>query len=586
MINFDSLLLKALIKEIKPILTGGRIRKIRQPSKHEILLAIRSAGQNYNLYVCVDPKYPHVCLLSPEGEALRNFEIPQKPPMFCMLLRKHMEGRKINSAEQPGFERILEIKFAGRSELGEEMPMTLSCEFMGKYGNIVLYNDETNIIKGCAHSVGSEKSRVRELAGGLPYIYPPKQNKYDLNQISEEEFVGFIKSSDISINMNLNKNFGFISKALAGELCDFTGINPTENSNFIPHEKISELYSLLKETVSLNNINLSISGDKKLYSLISLDNLQSRQCFDSVNLMTDMYFGHHVNEDLFSRLKSYISKIVDKELKKQKKRLEEGLNPDNFNEKRDKYRKYADIIMANLYNIKKGTESAELENLFDENKIINIPLDKKLSAEANAGKYYKLYTKAKNAARYARESAEKIQTEINYPESIKESINYAVLLSDLKQIELELISQELIKPGKRQIQKKGNPEKPELTEFISSDGFKILLGKNNKQNDFLLKIASPEDIWLHARDIPGSHVLVKVPKNIGEIAETTLYQAACIAAYYSRARESLNIPVIRTKKKFVKKPSGAKPGFVTYTHEKTLFVNPEKEKLPSLKIPD
>ena len=177
MINFDSLSLKALISEIEPILTEGRVQKVQQPSKHELLLTVRALRQTHKLYICVDPKYPHVALLSTEGEKLRDIGIPQKPPMFCMLLRKHMEGAKINAVEQPNFERILEIKFDSYNELGERTPMILSCEFMGKHGNIILYSYETNVIQGCAHSVSHEKSRERELAGGLPYIYPPKQNK-------------------------------------------------------------------------------------------------------------------------------------------------------------------------------------------------------------------------------------------------------------------------------------------------------------------------------------------------------------------------------------------------------------------------
>lgn len=569
MINFDSLSLKALITELEPVLTEGRVQKVQQPSKQEVLISIRALGKMHKLYICTDPKYPHVALLSREGEKLRDIEIPQKPPMFCMLLRKYMEGAKINTLIQPNFERILEIKFDGYGELGEKVPMILSCEFMGKHSNIILYNYETNVILGCAHPVSSEKSRERELAGGLPYIYPPKQKKYDLQQISKQDFLNLLSMKNIpSAPVWLNENFGYISLALATEICDFSGIN----------------YDLLMETINLKNTNPSISVDDRYFSIISLDKSIKRKYLDSVNSMIDLYFGYHIFKDKFTRLKNKILKIINKEIEKQKKQLSEYLKQLNCEEKQDKYRKYADIIMANLYNLKQGADYAELEDIYNENKIMRIPLDKMLSPNENAQKYYKLYAKTKNAAKHSKELAEKIQNEENYLESIKDSVNYAENLSDLKEIEQELMLQNIIKSNNIQPTKKEKQSKTELTKFISSDGFEILLGKNNKQNDFLLKIACPNDIWLHVQNIHGSHVLIKIPQNTQETPEATLHEAVYIAAYYSQARESSNVPVIFTKKKFVKKPSGSKPGFVIYTHEKTLWVNPEKEKLPRLNL--
>ena len=296
--------------------------------------------------------------------------------------------------------------------------------------------------------------------------------------------------------------------------------------------------------------------------------------------MIDLYFGYQVFNDKFSRLKNYLSGIIKKELKKQNIQFSQHLKTFDSNEKQEKYRQYADLIMANLYKITQGLEYIELENFFDANKIIKIPLDKMLSPNANAQKYYKLYNKGKNAAVHARELAEKIRQEIEYLESIRESINLAENLSDLKEIEQELISQNLIKSNNFKESKK---EKIKLTEFISSDGFNILVGKNNRQNEFLLKIANPEDIWLHTLNIPGSHVLIKMPQNVHEVPKITLHEAVYLAAYYSQARESSNVSVVYTRKKFVKKPSGSKPGFVIFTHEKTIVVNPDKNKLPALK---
>jgi predicted ribosome quality control (RQC) complex YloA/Tae2 family protein len=588
MINFDSLSLKALISEIEPILTEGRVQKVQQPSKNELLLTVRALRETRKLYICVDPKYPHAALLSAKGEELRNINIPQKPPMFCMLLRKHLEGCKINAVSSPNFDRILEIRFDSYSELGEKLPMVLACEFMGKYSNLILYTEQEKIIQGCAHFVSSEKSRERELAGGYTYVYPPKQNKIDLNSLSKQEFSARLKILDAPVNIWLNEKFGFISKALATEICNFLGIDTSENKiTAISQEKLSELYDLLIETVNFENINPSISRDKKVFSIIGVDKNIDWQRYNSVNEVIDLYFGYQVFNDKFSRLKNYVSKVLKGELKKLKGQLE-NIGEDEEKklakeEKMERYRQYGDIIMANLYKIANNAEFAEVENFFDENKIIKIPLDKMLSASENAQKYYKLYNKAKNAAVYAKELSDKIYTEIDYLEGIKESVNHAESLADLKEIEQELIAQNLIKSNGTPVSKKGKQETIKLTGFVSSDGFEILLGKNNKQNDFLLKIASPEDIWLHTQNIHGSHVLIKLPQNITEVSETALHEAVYIAAYYSQARESSNVPVVYTRKKFVKKPAGSKPGFVIFTHEKTLWVNPDESKLPALK---
>lgn len=580
MINFDSLSLKALISEIEPILTEGRVQKVQQPSKNVILLTIRALRQMHKLYICVDPKFPHVAVLSAEGEKLRNIEIPKKPPMFCMLLRKHMEGSKINAIVQPGFERILEIKFDSYDELGERVPMILACEFMGKHSNIILYNYETNIIQGCTHFVSHEKSRERELAGGYPYIYPPKQAKFNLSQISKEDFLQLAKIMDAPVNIWLNGKFGFISKALATEMCNFLEIKiEIDCVSAISQDKISKLYDMTINTINFENINPAISTDKKYFSIIGLDKSIEWQRFDSVNSMTDVYFGYAVFNDKFIRFKSYLAKIIKKELKKQKTQLNNHLKTINSGEKQEKYRQYADIIMANINNFKQGIEFAELENFFEENKIIKIPLDKMLSPVENAQKYYKLYNKNKIAVKYGIEFAEKLKKETDYLESINESINHAENLIDLKEIEQELIAQSLLKSNNI-TSKKELKEDIKLTEFISSDGFTILAGKNNKQNEFLLKIARSEDIWLHVQNMPGAHVLIKTPQNTDEIPESTLHDAVYIAAYYSQGKESSNVPVVYTKRRFVKKPSGAKPGFVIYSHEKTLWVNPEKEKLP------
>lgn len=581
MINFDSLTLKAFLNEIKPILVLGRVQKIQQPSKYEILLSIRSGGNNYKLYICVNPKYPHVSLVTEAGSEYREIEIPQKPLMFCMLLRKYMEGTKIREIYQPDYERILEIHFDGYNELGAKEPLILACEFMGKHSNVILYSYKNNVILGSAHVVGAEKSREREVACGMPYMYPPKQKKIDLLKINKEEFFKLVAAIPKSVNIWLNENFHNISLALANEFCKITEIN-TEKDKIIAinKEKIDNLYQLAIKTLKLENLNPSISVDNKLFSLIGLDPDIKWGKKISVNEMIDLYFSHKIYLGKFSELELELLKTVKKELKKQKTKYSRHLEYYEFRDKAEKYRQYADILMANINKTKTGMASIELENFFEENRLIIIPLDPAISPNANIQKYYKLYNKAKNAAKMSENLMIEIQNDINYIESIKISINQAESLSGLKEIKEELISQNILKYRQQQVKssEKSSKEFSSLTQFTSSDNYKIYLGKNNKQNDYLIsKIASPNDIWLHVQNMPGSHVLIKIPPENSEIPEATLHEAANIAAYYSSGRDSSNIPVIYTRRKFLKKPPASKPGYVTYSHEKTLFVNPDKD---------
>ena len=586
MINFDSLSLKALTKEIAPILTEGRVQKVQQPSRNELLLSIRSGGKNHKLYVSIDPKYPHLCFLSDQGEEYRHIEIPQKPPMFCMLLRKHMEGAKIRKVVQPEYERILEIHFDSYNEIGERASFVLSCELMGKHSNIIMYNYENNIIYGCAHNVSPEKSREREISGGMPYVYPPKQNKIDLLKLSESEFYNLASTIPSTMDIWLNEKFYNISLALAGELCKFLDIDIEKNRIIsIKKEKILALYQLAAKTLRLENLNPSISEDKKKFSLIGIEpdvkwqNHEFRLRNNNfVYEIIDQYFGFQVHKDKFERLKNSLLSSVKKELKKQKTRYLHHLNTADKEDKAEKYRQYADILMAKLNKIPLGSDFIELEDFFDNNNLIKINLDPLLSPSSNAQKYYKLYNKARNAAKFSEKILNQIKEDLDYLESIEISLKQAESMANLEEIQEELANQSIIKTPK--ISTKKQKEKMlNIDYYASSDGYKIYIGKNNKQNDYIIsKLASLNDLWLHAHNMPGSHVLIKVPPENLEIPENTLFEAAKLAAYFSQGRESSQVPVIYTRRRHIKKPPAAKPGFVTYSNEKTIFVNPDKLK--------
>lgn len=581
MINFDSLTLKALINEISPFLETGRVQKIQQPSRDKVILWIRAGSKSHKLFVCINPKYPHLCLLTEYGENYRNIEIPAKPPMFCMLLRKYMEGAKINAIRQPENERMLEIYFDSYNEIGERVPLVLACELMGKHSNIVLYNYDTNVIIGCAHNVGPEKSREREISGGLPYIYPPKQNKTDLLTLSDVEFYELAKNISMPMNSWLNEKFFNISLALANELCQIADIKIDKDKIIATNkENIINLYKTASKILKLDNITPIISKDNKLYSLIG-ENIQDKKLFNSVNEMVDLYFGYQMFKDVFFKLQKTLLVMVNKELKKEKSRYSEHTKTLEIEEKADKYKQIADILMANIHNIKEKQEKAELENFFDNCNIISIKLDPDLSPSANAQRYYKLYNKAKSAMNAANILISKSKKEIEYLEGIKESINISETMQELMQIKEELVSQGIINEVPEKNQKKAKKEDIQLTQF-EVQGFRIYLGKNNRQNDYLIsKIASTNDVWLHTHNIPGSHVLIKIKSEEKAVPDNIMLTAANIAACYSQGKDSSKVPVIYTMRKHLKKPPCARPGYVTYSHEKTIFIKPDLDLIPN-----
>lgn len=317
MINFDSLSLKAFILENEPVFSEGRVQKVQQPSRKDLILNIRALGKSHKLYISIDPKYPHLAFISKKGEEKRNIQIPQMPPMFCMLLRKHLEGAKIRAVKQPDNERILEIYFDSYGEIGERVPLVLAIELMGKHSNIVLYNYDTNVIIGCAHNIGPEKSKERELTGGLPYIYPPKLNKVDVSAIPKMHFYEMAKSIPIPLNEWLNKTFYNISLALANEICEFLEIETGKNRVIATEkQKILSLYDEIIKVMSFDHINPSISSDDKVFSLAALSSKTKWKNFESTNEMLDEYFGAFIYQDIIKREKATLLAVIKKEVKK------------------------------------------------------------------------------------------------------------------------------------------------------------------------------------------------------------------------------------------------------------------------------
>lgn len=561
MINIDSIALESFLKENKDFFTNAKVQKIQQPTRKELILHVRNAGASKKLYININPQFYHLAFMNKENEQRRSLKIPKQPPMFCMLLRKHMEGAKILRVSKPENERILELYFENYNEIGDRIEECLSIELMGKHSNVVLYNTDTNIIIGCAHNIGAEKSKERELAGGLPYIYPPKQNKKNLLVTKSASFIKTLQKSDVDIKRTLSENFFNLSQILAQEVCEKAQIPSQTMSAELKVEQMQILYIELFELLSKEQQIFFISKDFDKYSCIKNDGIQ----YDSPNELLDDYFSFHIEKFILNNLKTNLKNTVLKDLKKFKNNLKIQEKLLENKSKSKKYKLKADLIMANLYNLKEGDSKTILDN-FEGTEKIEIEFDENISLIENANKYYAKYNKAKRAYGIALEFYEKTLKDMEYCEELLFSIEISTNVCELNEIEREIHPEKTAPKGKEK-------ENQSIVQYIEINGFDVYIGKNNKQNDYIFsKISSPNDLWFHALNVPGAHILIKIPNEKSLPDNETLLKTAQLTKEYSSAKNSGKVSVIYTQKKYVKKPPSQKGGMVTYKNETEIVV--------------
>lgn len=557
MIKFDSLTLKAFINENTDYLKNSSVRKIQQPSRRELILHLRNNGINKKLYININPEFFHVCFL--ENVEKRGIIIPNAAPMFCMLLRKYILNCKISKVEQPNGERILELYFEYSDAIGETETLCLAIELMGKYSNIILYNKKTGIILGCAHNVGEEKSKVRELAGTLPYIYPEKQEKSDIMQTTETEFANNLDGNfdETSLSFTLSTEYDYLTIPLAKQAISKAVEKSSEDNQ---QEFLKNLYEILSKTIRLKTFAPSIKTDYSEFSLI--ENLKNFTTQNSVNAMIDKYFEYQQIQNILKQKKGKLSKILENKMKKVTKLSDIQKEKINLSEKADKYKQKADTLMMNLN--AEITPKMTLTNPYD-NTVIEIEPDINLTVIQNANKYYKLYKKMKTASEYAAKMIEETKETLA---SLDEQMFYVSIASNLDEIsELET---ELGITAAEQNKNKNKKHTVNL-ECHEIDGFKIYLGKNSIQNDYLLsKIAAPEDLWFHPSNMPGAHVILKKNNSKEIIPDKVLLQCAKLTKRFSKTQNDSRIPVIYTERKYIKK-ANSKIAFVTYKNEKEIY---------------
>lgn len=563
--SFDGLFTYCMTEELQ-VLTGGRITKIQQPGNHEIVLAVRSRGKTRKCLLSAHPSYARVHLTE------EPYDHPKEAPRFCMVLRKHLEGFFIEKIFQPGLERIITFRIRGRDEIGERKTKLLIAEIMGKHSNIILLDEQTGTIIDSIKHIPSSVNRHRTVLPGHRYLSPPEQHKKNPFEARPSEVEEALLPSSGSPAKALVSRFQGLSPLLAEEIVWQAKETGTIGSAFV--RAMERIRRKMLEP-------MLIKGDKKEYFyLFDLGHITGQRIpFPTLSALLDRYYFGKAERDRVKEIAGGLEKLIRNEIEKNKRKLQKLEETKKEAENLETYRLYGELLTANLYRMEKGMASIEVENYYETDlPTVTIPLQPEKSPSENAQLYFRKYEKAKNALKAVSEQTSRALEEIRYFESLLQQLESASP-ADIEEIREELEEQGYVrKKNQRQKNRKTEPPRPEI--YRSTDGTEILVGKNHKQNEYLtMKLAKKEDLWLHTKDIPGSHVVIRSP----EPSEQTILEAATIAAYFSKARHSASVPVDYTRVKYVKKPSGAKPGFVIYDHQKTVYVTPDVELIRALK---
>ena len=570
---FDGITTKSISYELQHSILGGKINKIFEPNKNEVLLSIYANGKNYALNICIDSNLYRIHLTT---NAKPN---PLNAPNFCMLLRKHLIGYKIKSiSSNDNLERIIKIELEGYNELNDLTTKYLIVELMGKHSNIILLNDKFFIIDSLRH-LDTLSNSYRDILPAHEYSYPEnnKNNFYTIK--SAEEFCNLILANNVTNLTNfLVSYFTGFSKPFIKNIILKQNISNTEFSKG-DILNIYEYLSKILNNLDSNEISLIKYSNEKGKLDYVIDLVPKSSYLDINFYIDDFYYKKETNNNYVS-YRNNLLKLIAHILKKYELRLESINNKLKECDNKDLYKLYGELITANLYKIAKDFTASkiEVENYYDNNAILAIPLDNTISIANNAKKYFRKYNKLKNALEIVTLQKKETEEELQYIESIIYELEYTKDIQEINEIYNEISENPIFKDyiqsnNKTSSKKEANISSPREYHI---DGYTVLVGKNNKQNDYLTtKLASPNDIWFHTKDIHGSHVILKNPSE--NVSNDTLIKCAKLAAYYSKGRLSSNVPVDYCFVKYVKKPNGSKPGMVIYTNNKTLNVTPSIE---------
>lgn len=553
---FDGIITCAMVKELQDKIYLGKIEKVYQPENDELVFHIHTKTGNVKLFASVGSAHARLHFIE---------ENPQNPPVplaFCMLLRKHLQGGRIVEISQKDSERIIEISLETLNELGFTVSKKLIFEIMGKHSNIILVDMTTGKIIDSIKRVSIDVNRVRQVLPGKEYEYPPAQDKLPFKAVT----CGQLDAIDANSKAILSK-VGCISPAIASELA-------------AKEDRYGFLQQILESIASVTFVprvyldQKDVPQEFHITDLTEYEGAARRMDFQTLSQCLNYYFenkasSNRVRQKSHDLVKS-VTTTLDKLYLKKQRLSEDLLKAENSED----LRLYGELLTANMHLIKTGDKSVEVVNYYD-NSTVKIPLDERHTPAKNAQQYFKRYGKAKTAVKEKQIQLEEVDDDIKYLESVLTYLNNTDSVEEIEALRTELIETGYIRRRKTTFKEK--KYKPMPHKYETSDGFPVLVGRNNKENDYLtLKTASKSDIWFHTKDIPGSHVIVQTGGR--ELSEAGIFEAAAIAAYHSKGRTSENVPVDYVQVKYVKKPAGAKPGMVIFTNNKTVWVNPELPK--------
>ena len=565
----DGLTLGFVADELRAALVNGRIDRIVQPERDELNLTIRNNGQN------------HLLLLSASADCARAHLTAQKktgplePPALCMLLRKHITGGRVADVKQIHCDRILEITIEHYDELGERATKRLVCEFMGKHSNLIFVGGDGRIIDS-ARRVNEAMSSVREVLPGLRYEDPPAHGKLSFADVPVDALAEALRAQGGPVWKILARSISGLSSQTARELAfRACGDEEARADDFDPEttaQRAVQALNCLKDELAPCILS---DADGRAVDFAAFHRRGSEHLtetrFDTLSQAMDAFFRTRDNLERIHQKSAALHRVLKNNIERCEKKLALQREALLGSQRMDEYRLKGELLTANLYLAKKGEKSVQLPNYYEEGMpMLTLELDEKLSPGQNAQKYFKLYQKARNAQTLAAEQIEKTGAELAYLEGQMDNLSKCTEEAELFELREELEKFGYVKPNRNRRQMKQLPPSRPM-KITLDNGRTILVGKNNLQNDKLTFTAQPEEIWLHAKDMPGSHVII-----VGENPDdATILAAAKIAAAYSRGANSSQVPVDYTLRKYVRKPGGAKPGFVIYTHQHTLYVTPE-----------
>ena len=579
--SFDGIVTKSIVEELSEDLTNGKINKINQPDPNCLIFTIYSNRKNYKLLIDASSNSPRINLTDV------NKENPLQAPNFCMLLRKHLQGGIINSIEQKGLDRVINIDINSLNELGDEVTKTIIIELMGKYSNIILIEKESSKIIDSIKRITIDISRVRQVLPGMKY----ESIIDDKVDITKDIIMpsGIIRNLEKPVKLFrfFYMNYIGFSPQISREICYTANLDYDIKTNDLIEENLdnidnafNKIVDILKRREYKYNLYKDNNGKILDYHVIPLTHLGSNlNVFDTPSSLIDSYFNMTTVSDTVGQKISNINKVLKTVLTRNLNKLEKLKKEELDSIDRDKYKVWADLISANSHMINKGDKTLRAENFYDPNlEILEIKLNETKSPWENAQLYYKKYSKLKTSNKLLQTQIPKIEDEIKYIEQIIGSLKFVSTNSEINEIRKELEENNYIKKKKRD-KRKEKPSSP--LHYVSENGADIYVGKNNFQNDQLtLKMANKNDYFVHAKDIPGSHVLLRN----NNIDNNDIITACSLAAYYSSGSSNDNIPVDYTLKKNVRKPRNAKPGMVYYDNYETVSIDLKEFNIDKLKI--